>query len=420
MGGLKLVHCADLHLDSPFVGVEGEDPDLHEQLYEATFAAFSRIVDLCLSERADALTIGGDVYDRETRSLRAQLRFREEVARLAERGIPVFVVHGNHDPLSGWSAALEWPDGVHIFGPEVEEVPLVRDGKEVARVCGVSYDRPDVRDNLAKQFPARRVDGWRIGLLHANVGGDPRHGAYAPCSADDLAEAGIDLWLLGHVHTARCWEHRGVWMLYPGTPQGRHRRERGAKGCYVVTLDEGGVKASFRPVDVLRWEEVEVPVDGLTREEELFAALDERLGEVLREAGRPVIADVRLVGRGPLARVLRREGFLEEWRDEWRRRWYGDGRGVWINRLEASVGAVRSAETWIREPTFLGELLRYVGERREAGTWLEEAGEALAALRQLPEMRRLVEEPGWEDLEAWTDRALDRLLDALMPPEEEG
>jgi hypothetical protein len=170
-------------------------------------------------------------------------------------------------------------------------------------------------------------------------------------------------------------------------------------------------------VDVLRWEEVEVPVDGLTREEELFAALDERLGEVLREAGRPVIADVRLVGRGPLARVLRREGFLEEWKDEWRRRWYGDGRGVWINRLEASVGAMRSAEVWIREPTFLGELLRYVRERREAGAWLEEAREALAALRQLPEMQKLAEEPGWEDLEAWTDRALDRLMDALMPPE---
>lgn len=413
---MRLVHCADLHLDSPFVGLDGEDgSELREQLYDATFRAFGRVVDLCLREGVDALTVGGDVYDRETRSLRAQLYFRDQVARLSEAGIPVFVVHGNHDPLSGWSAALTWPPGVHIFGPEVEEVPLVSGGREVARVYGVSYARPDVADNLARRFRRGTADTWCVGLLHANVGGDPLHGPYAPCSQDDLAEAGMDVWLLGHVHTARHWVHRGVTMLYPGTTQGRHRWERGPKGCYVVTAGGGGIRAEFRDVDVLRWEEIVLSIEGFGGEEALFAELDGRLREVRAAAGRPVIADVRLVGRGPVYRFLQNEQWVEEWREEWRRRWYAGGQGVWINRIDVEAGSPRDLEALSREPAFVGELLRYVGERRRSGDWVDEARSALAPLWEIPEIRRVFGEVGAEEIEVWTGRALNRLLDSLLP-----
>ena len=47
---------------------------------------------------------------RLVKSLRAQMAFRREVQRLAEAGIEVFLVHGNHDPASGWSAGLALPE----------------------------------------------------------------------------------------------------------------------------------------------------------------------------------------------------------------------------------------------------------------------------------------------------------------------
>ncbi|CAB3390581.1 conserved protein of unknown function [Kyrpidia spormannii] len=413
---LKLVHCADLHLDSPFVGLEGEDAALQDRLYEATFDSFSRIVDVCLQEQADALTVGGDVYDRETRSLRAQLRFRDALARLSQAGIPVFVVHGNHDPLSGWSHQLTWPEGVHVFGPKVEAVPLIRGGREVARIWGVSYGQAEVRENPAPEFAAAVADnsgeGWRIGLLHANVGGDPGHESYAPCSVEELADVGMDLWLLGHVHGARFWHHRGVHFLYPGTSQGRHRREKGPKGCYILTLGPNGVEAEFRATDSLRWEDIEISIGGITGEEELVQALDDRLEKVRKAAGRPVIVDVRFVGRGPVAGLLRRDGFLEEWLSESRTRWFGGGNDVWINRLDAVVGGERNLEKWLDEPTFVGELLRYVQERREAGQWAVEAREVLGKVMRF--VHRRGEPEDWIDVEDWTDRAVERLLDELV------
>ena len=61
---IRFVHAADLHLDSPFRGIRSEAPDyVADTLYNATFAAYEKIIELCLRERVDALLVAGDVYD---------------------------------------------------------------------------------------------------------------------------------------------------------------------------------------------------------------------------------------------------------------------------------------------------------------------------------------------------------------------
>ena len=124
MSVVRFVHAADLHLDSPFRGLREVEPAVGAELREATFAAYDKIIDLCLAEKVDALLVAGDIYDGRDRSLRAQLRFRDGLQRLADAGIRSFVCHGNHDPLDGWEAQLDMPEGCQRFGSEVEAVPL--------------------------------------------------------------------------------------------------------------------------------------------------------------------------------------------------------------------------------------------------------------------------------------------------------
>ena len=79
------IHAADLHLDSPFEGLSAdatEAPHVAETAREATFAALDNIVALCLKRHAEFLLIAGDIYDREYRTTRAQLRFRDAVQTL--------------------------------------------------------------------------------------------------------------------------------------------------------------------------------------------------------------------------------------------------------------------------------------------------------------------------------------------------
>src|SRR5690606_10264272 len=121
---------------------------------------------------------------------------------LADHGIRTFIAAGNHDPVEeGWSAIDEWPELVTIFPVDATgSVTVVRDGVALATVHGTSYGRRAVTENLAARFVRTEAPGTQIGVLHANVGGQPDHDPYSPCSLDDLTAIGLDYWALGHVH----------------------------------------------------------------------------------------------------------------------------------------------------------------------------------------------------------------------------
>src|SRR5207247_4560485 len=120
METLRFIHAADLHLDSPFRGIADASAGLRDQLQSATLAALSRVVDHTIYSKADFLIIAGDIYDSKDRNLRALVSFRKEMERLAERNVPVYRVHGNHDPLSGWGSGFQLHTHVLTFVEHVD------------------------------------------------------------------------------------------------------------------------------------------------------------------------------------------------------------------------------------------------------------------------------------------------------------
>ena len=316
----RFVHAADLHLDSPFRGLTAAAPEQAEALRRATFEAYDQIVELCIDQQVDALLVAGDIFDSADNSLGAQLQFRDGLIRLAERGIRSFICHGNHDPLDGWHAGLDWPDHAYRFGETVTSVPLRADDPRSPLVYGVSYPVRDVQQNLIPTFPQREAGRPAIGLLHANVGGNPDHGSYAPCSIDDLTATGYDYWALGHVHTRqilRTPQDGAPVIAYPGSPQGRHPNERGPRGVYVVEMDQHGVVTDpiFHSVDVVRWAMPDLAIDGLHDDQELLDTLETTIQAELDAAdGRNLVYRVRLSGRGELHGSLGRSNVLDDLR----------------------------------------------------------------------------------------------------------
>ena len=116
MEPLRFVHAADLHLDSPFRGIGDASASLKDKLQAATLVALRRVVAHTIESKSDFLVIAGDIYDSKDRNLRALVSFRREMERLAERNIPVYLVHGNHDPLNGWGSGFQLPPNVITFG----------------------------------------------------------------------------------------------------------------------------------------------------------------------------------------------------------------------------------------------------------------------------------------------------------------
>ncbi|WAS93864.1 metallophosphoesterase family protein [Nannocystis punicea] len=292
---MRVIHAADLHIDSPLRGlgrIEGAPVD---DIRLATRRAFSRLVDTCLEDQAALLILAGDVFDGEWRDFNTGLFFVRELARLRDVGTRVVMVRGNHDAESVLARHIPLPEHVHTFPAEAAgtlELPALG-----LAVHGQSYGNRSVEDNLAEYYPDRRRDLLNIGVLHTNAIGAAEHSNYAPCTVQQLVRRGYDYWALGHVHK-RSILHTDPWVVYPGNLQGRHANEAGARGCTVLDIDNLKIRSvAHRDLDVLRWAEISLAAAAAADTDDLLGTLRMRLQQIVFEAGgRPVLARVLVDG----------------------------------------------------------------------------------------------------------------------------
>ena len=400
---LRFVHAADLHLDSPFTGIRATAPEnVAQALYSATFDSYKNIVDFCISERVDALLVAGDIYDGADRSLRAQRAFIDGLRSLDSAGIRSFVCHGNHDPLDGWEARLEYPTGCHRFGADFQAIPVFTDEPDRALVYGISYPTRDVYENLVSRLGRVDERAFTIGLLHANVGGNADHALYAPCSLDDLARSGIDYWALGHVHTRQILRERAPTVVYPGNSQGRHPNETGARGVYLVEVDDNGsISLDFRPTDTVRWERAGIDISALETEQDLLNEIDDAMQNLADIAeGRSVVTRMTLTGRGELNRFLRQPGQVDDLLAVVNDQWAVRLPFVWCERIEDETAAAIDHDAMRAGEDFLAEVLRTADQLRDTPETLRDG------LDDLYQHRRFR-----QHLSAFTGEEIAALLD---------
>lgn len=300
---MKFIHAADLHLDSPLLALQRRDPRQVERMRRATREAFTRLVDLCIDERAAFLVIAGDLYDHDNPNMQVAVFLRRELRRLQAKGIRCVVIKGNHDAGNKITSALQLPDNTRVLGDRAPETVVFDDLPVRVAVHGRSFPPGPVADNLAASYPAPLAGACNVGLLHTSLAGSADHDVYAPCTVEELTSRGYDYWALGHIHR-RAVMSREPFVVFPGNLQGRHAREIGAKGCYVVEVDGAGrpVQASFRALDVVRWLRAELDLTGEAGEAGLGERLRAALEQAWREAeGRAAAVRVVLAGRTPLS-----------------------------------------------------------------------------------------------------------------------
>ena len=420
---LRFVHAADLHLDSPFVGIKAVAPEhVASALHDATFSAYENIVKLCIDERVDALLVAGDVYDSSDRSLRAQLKFVAGLNQLHEAGIRSFVCHGNHDPLDGWEARLDYPPNCTRFGAEFAAVPVFENEPERAVVHGISYPTRDIHDNLVRGLEKIDSNAFSIGLMHTNVDGNTGHASYAPCSLDDLRLSEIDYWALGHVHTRQILSDHSPAVVYPGNSQGRHPNENGARGVYLVEVDiAGNVQLDFKAVDTVRWQRSVLDISQMETEQELLDSLDQSMTAAQADAGgRPVVLQLTLVGRASLHSALRQPNHIEDLIDNLNGEWEGRSPFAWCERIEDETGAPFNRQERIEGSDFVAELLRTVDRAKDDPELQERLGAGFSDLYHHNRYRKLLSDdlPSADDFAALIDEAEAIVVDRLAGDDE--
>jgi len=360
------VHSGDVHLDAPFAGISARDDRVRETLVRATYEAFDKIATIAIENRAEFVLFAGDVYNSRDKSVRAQFRFRSVMERLGNAGIQVYLVNGNHDPADGFSAGLKMPDNVRYFACDKVERIAHRDaeGRLLCTLYGQSYRMSSVTENLARGFVRNNADETAIGVLHTNVGGQPDHEPYAPCSPDDLRSARMDYWALGHIHNSLDLAEDPR-IRYCGSPQGLNPKETGAHGCWVVKMDRGKVLSeTFAETASVLWERADIDVGGVSDIEGLISAIRGECESKRRDAnGLPVILRVYLKSRSEIYQHINRGSALDDLVEELRAEQLQDLPWVWIEKVynhvepELDIDFLRGAED------FTGDMIRIADEK---------------------------------------------------------
>jgi DNA repair exonuclease SbcCD nuclease subunit len=170
-----------------------------------------------------------------------------------------------------------------------------------------------------------------------------------------------DYWALGHIHKREIL-HRDPWVVFCGNLQGRHIRETGAKGCSLVTVDNGRVKVvEHRDLDAVRWAECNVAASGAEDGDVIVDRFAATLAEQIAQAtDRPLAVRVRIFGSSNAHAVMVSDP--EKWQNEIRARATdASGGTVWIERVEIRTSPIDDLRRMATRDDALGRLLRSCG-----------------------------------------------------------
>lgn len=248
--GLKILHSADWHLDSPFASFPKEE---RAWLRSCQRQIPSRLAQVCRQEGCDLVLLAGDLFDGPASAESVSLVRRA----LADCSVPVFISPGNHDfccPGSPWLDE-NWPENVKIFTGGLEAVDL----KPLnCRIYGAGYRSMDCPP-LLENFHAEGDTRWCIGLLH----GDPAS-AGSPCcpvTAAQIRESGLDYLALGHIHRGGAFLGGSTLCAWPGCPMGRGWDETGQKHFLLAELEETA-RITRIPTGLPQFHDLSVQADG--------------------------------------------------------------------------------------------------------------------------------------------------------------
>lgn len=276
MNQFKFIHSADIHLGKKLSYSGEAKKNLTDILANAEKNSFRRMVDLALAEEVDFIIIAGDLYDLESRSIRASRFFKKQTARLEAENIKVYLISGNHDPAGNKKEPFKLNENVKIFSSEeVEIVEFYKKGELSARILGQSYRQRFEDRSMYNFYTAPDTGIFNIGILHTQLNAENRK--YVPATKKNLlSKEEIHYWALGHIHQYQEINSQpGIY--FPGTIQGRNINERGPKGVILVEVDQNlNYQKKFIALAELKYQNLYLKLDEL-EELENISELEEIL-----------------------------------------------------------------------------------------------------------------------------------------------
>ncbi|ENI8219061.1 exonuclease SbcCD subunit D [Listeria monocytogenes] len=370
MKEIQFLHMADLHLDSPFIGLSTLPQPLFSAIQESTFQSLERITTVAIKEAVDFVLIAGDIYDSEDQSVRAQARFAKEMKRLEAANIPVFMIHGNHDFIEKHKEKLALPSNVHVFSEQVEVMSHKTTTGVSVNIYGFSYNERHIRSSRVGEYKIQGDADFHIALLHGSeVSSSEEHDVYAPFRVQEISKKGFDYWALGHIHKRQLLAESPS-IYYPGNIQGRNRKESGEKGASIITLSEASTTIDFIGTSLIIWEEAVIT---LPENSEINAFYRETTKLLESYQGRSHSYFLHIIVKMENKQKIDTNDWLQMLQEEVE---ITDNTFVWVHKLTTEITNQSNSQTWY-ESHLAGEEIKHSFETLQDESAFYQAVEAL-------------------------------------------
>ncbi len=229
---LRFLHCSDIHLDSPFVGLSAEKSEERRRVLRNSFMQLMQYV---RESNIDVVLMSGDIFDtRYATNTTAEVLIREF------KNCPKtdFIISpGKHDPYNGnpiyTSGRL--PENCFVFNSDTLSRFDFKDTN--VTVYGWAFMDGAMTDN---PILGRHVDdSSRVNILcaYADLNGKT-DSLSCPISSQDLKRFGADFYALGSRHEAGKFMSVGASKYaYCGALECTGFDEPGLGGANIITID---------------------------------------------------------------------------------------------------------------------------------------------------------------------------------------
>ncbi len=236
---MKLIHCADLHLDSSFYThfTVGQARERNMELLNN----FQRLVEYGQNIGVAGILIAGDMFDSNQVTAITRNTVLELIRSYPE--ISFFYLEGNHDAKSYIKQSSQLPENLFLFGENWRTYQLGEVAISGAELTGEN-------GGFLGETLRLQEEQTNIVMLHGMVTEyQIANGEYIlPLSS--FRRKGIDYMALGHIHSyeKERLDSRGIYC-YSGCLEGRGFDECGEKGFILLDISEdtGEVETTFIP-----------------------------------------------------------------------------------------------------------------------------------------------------------------------------